>query len=84
MAKVFTWQVAMKQTPMLVQTAINSLAFPPWGLRLLVMADLLVVGCIMETTAALILLVPVLAAIALLIACYWPPLTTWFPSLIYT
>ncbi len=142
MAKVFTWLVAMKQTPMLVQTAISSLALPPWGLLLLVMAGLLVVGCIMETTAALILLVPVLAAItpqmgvdpiqfgvlmvvnlavgmltppvgiclfvscgisglplgqvgravmplvavamiALLIACYWPPLTTWFPSLIY-
>ena len=142
MAKVFTWLVAMKQTPMLVQTAINSLALPPWGLLLLVMAGLLVIGCIMETTAALILLVPVLAAIttqmgvdpiqfgvlmvvnlavgmltppvgiclfvscgisgqplgqvgraamplvavamaALLIACYWPPLTTWFPSLIY-
>jgi TRAP-type C4-dicarboxylate transport system permease large subunit len=106
------------------------------------MAGLLVIGCIMETTASLILLVPVLAAItpqmgvdpiqfgvlmvinlavgmltppvgiclfvscgisgvslgqasraamplvavaiaALLISCYWPPLITWFPSLIY-
>jgi tripartite ATP-independent transporter DctM subunit len=142
MAKVFTWLVAMKQTPALVQSAIASLALPPWGLLLLIMAGLLVVGCIMETTAALILLVPVLAAItpqmgvdpiqfgvlmvvnlavgmltppvgiclfvscgisglplgqvgraamplvavalaALLVACYWPPLTTWFPSLIY-
>jgi tripartite ATP-independent transporter DctM subunit len=142
MAKVFTWLVAMKQTPMLVQNAINALALPPWGLLLLVMAGLLVIGCIMETTAALILLVPVLAALTpqmgvdpiqfgvlmvvnlaigmltppvgiclfvscgisglplgqvgravmplvtvaiidLLIACYWPPLTTWFPSLIY-
>jgi tripartite ATP-independent transporter DctM subunit len=142
MAKVFTWLVAMKQTPLLVQTAISSLALPPGGLLLLVMAGLLVVGCVMETTAALILLVPVLAAVtvqmgvdpiqfgvlmvvnlavgmltppvgiclfvacgisgmplgqvsravmpllvvamaALLIACYWPPLTTWFPSLIY-
>lgn len=142
MAKVFTWLVAMQQTPLLVQNAINSLALPPWGLLLLVMAGLMVVGCIMETTAALILLVPVLAAItpqmgvdpiqfgvlmvvnlaigmltppigiclfvscgisglplakvgwavmpfvamamlSLLIACYWPPLTLWFPSLIY-
>jgi tripartite ATP-independent transporter DctM subunit len=142
MAKVFTWLIAMKQTPMLVQNAIHSLALPPWGLLLLVMAGLMVVGCIMETTAALILLVPVLAAItpqmgvdpiqfgvlmvvnlavgmltppvgiclfvacgisglqlgqvgravmpfvamaivSLLIACYWPPLTLWFPSLIY-
>ncbi len=142
MAKMFTWLLAMKQTPMLLQNAIQSLALPPWGLLLLVMAGLLIVGCVMETTAALILLVPVLAAItpqmgvdpiqfgvlmvvnlaigmltppvgiclfvacgisglplgqvgravlpfvfvalaALLIACYWPPLTLWFPSLIY-
>ncbi len=142
MAKVFTWLVAMKQTPMLVQRAITSLALPPWGLLLLVMVGLLILGCVMETTAALILLVPVLAALtpqmgvdplqfgvlvvvnlaigmltppvgiclfvscgisglplgqvgravmplvvvaiaALMIACYWPPLITWFPSLIY-
>ncbi len=142
MAKVFTWLVAMKQAPQLLQAAIGSLALPPWGLLLLVMAGLLVIGCIMETTASLILLVPVLAAItpqmgvdpiqfgvlmvinlavgmltppvgiclfvscgisgvslgqasraamplvavaiaALLISCYWPPLITWFPSLIY-
>jgi len=142
MAKVFTWLVAMQQTPMLLQSAINALALPPWGLLLLVMGGLLILGCVMETTAALILLVPVLAALtpqmgvnpiqfgvlmvvnlaigmltppvgiclfvscgisglplgqvgravmpfvfvavlALLIACYWPPLITWFPSLIY-
>lgn len=142
MAKVFTWLIAMKQTSMLLQNAMNALALPPWGLLLLVMAGLLVLGCIMETTAALILLVPVLAVltpqmgvdpiqfgvlmvvnlaigmltppvgiclfvscgisglplgqvswaampfvaaaiVSLLIACYWPPLTLWFPSLIY-
>jgi tripartite ATP-independent transporter DctM subunit len=142
MAKVFTWLVAMKQIPLLVQNAITSLALPPWGLLLLVMMGLLILGCIMETTAALILLVPVLAVLTpqmgidplqfgvlmvvnlaigmltppvgiclfvscgiaglplgqvgraamplvavaiavLLLACYWPPLITWFPSLIY-
>jgi hypothetical protein len=25
----------------------------------------------------------VVAIASLLVACYWPPLTTWFPSLIY-
>jgi TRAP-type C4-dicarboxylate transport system permease large subunit len=40
-----------------------NLGLPPWGLLLLVMAGLLVVGCVMETTAALILLVPVLIAL---------------------
>ncbi|OQX00253.1 MAG: hypothetical protein BWK74_00120 [Desulfobacteraceae bacterium A6] len=142
MAKVFTWLVAMQQTTQLVQNAFNALAFPPWGLLLLVMAVLLVLGCVMETTAALILLVPVLAVLspqmgvdpvqfgvlmvvnlsigmltpplgiclfvscgisglplgqvgravmpfvsiaiaALLISCFWPPLTLWLPSLIY-
>ena len=142
MAKVFTWLVAMKQTSQLVGAAVTALGLPPWGLLLLVMAGLMIVGCIMETTAALILLVPVLAALtpqmgvdpiqfgvlmvvnlaigmltppvgiclfvscsisgvslgqasravmplvaasvaALLIACFWPPMTLWLPSLIY-
>ncbi|NCC94690.1 MAG: TRAP transporter large permease, partial [Opitutae bacterium] len=142
MAKVFTWLVAMQQTTQLVQSIITSLALPPWGLLLLVMAGLLVLGCIMETTAALILLVPVLAILAprmgvdsvqfgvlmvvnlavgmltppvgiclfvscgisglplgqvsraalpfvlvaflaLLVSCFWPPLTLWLPSIIY-
>ncbi|HSO17886.1 MAG TPA: TRAP transporter large permease, partial [Desulfosarcina sp.] len=63
MAKVFTWLVAMKQAPMLLQTAINTLSLPPWGLLLLIMVGLLIVGCVMETTAALILLVPVLVVL---------------------
>jgi tripartite ATP-independent transporter DctM subunit len=142
MAKVFTWLVAMQQTTQLVQNLITSLALPSWGLLLLVMAGLLVLGCVMETTAALILLVPVLASLspqmgvdptqfgvlmvvnlavgmltppvgiclfvscgisglplgqvsrvalpfvavallALLISCFWPPLTLWLPSIIY-
>ncbi|MEE4607879.1 MAG: TRAP transporter large permease [Desulfobacteraceae bacterium] len=142
MAKVFTWLVAMQQTTQLVQGVINALALPPWGLLLLVMAGLLVLGCVMETTAALILLVPVLvvlaprmgvdpvqfgvlmvvnlavgmltppvgiclfvscgisglplgqvsravlpflavALLALLISCFWPPVTLWLPALIY-
>lgn len=142
MAKVFTWLVAMQQTTQLVQGAVSALALPPWGLLLLVMAGLLVLGCVMETTAALILLVPVLVVLApqmgvdpiqfgvlmvvnlavgmltppvgiclfvscgisglplgqvsraavpflavamaaLLISCFWPPVTLWLPSLIY-
>ncbi len=142
MAKVFTWLVAMKQTPQLLGTALTSLGLPPSGLLLLVMAGLLIIGCVMETTAALILLVPVLsvltphmgvdpvqfgvlmvinlavgmltppvgiclfvscsianvtlgevsraalpliaaAFVALLIACFWPPMTLWLPSVIY-
>ena len=58
MAKVFTWLVAMKQTPLLVQNAMNALALPPWGLLLVVMIGLLILGCIMETTALLLLFTP--------------------------
>ncbi|MFZ3048447.1 MAG: TRAP transporter large permease, partial [Desulfatirhabdiaceae bacterium] len=142
MAKVFTWLVAMKQTPQLLGTALTSLGLPPSGLLLLVMVGLLIIGCVMETTAALILLVPVLSVLtphmgvdpvqfgvlmvinlavgmltppvgiclfvscsianvtlgevsraalpliaaafaALLIACFWPPMTLWLPSVIY-
>ena len=63
MAKVFTWLVTMQQTGQQLGVLMLSLHLPPWGLLLLVMAGLLVVGCVMETTAALILLVPVLAAL---------------------
>ncbi len=63
MAKVFTWLVAMKQTSQLLGAVMMNLGLPPWGLLLLVMAGLMVVGCVMETTAALILLVPVLIAL---------------------
>ena len=141
MAKVFSWLVAMKQTSQLLGAQMLSLGLPPWGLLILVMAALLVIGCVMETTAALILLVPVLAALTpqmgvdpiqfgvlmvtnlaigmltppigiclfvscgisgaslaqisravlpfiltallvLLLACFWPPLTVWLPSIL--
>lgn len=63
MAKVFTWLVAMKQTGPMIGAAISQMGLPGWGLLALVMVGLLVVGCVMETTAALILLVPVLAGL---------------------
>ena len=63
MAKVFTWLVAMKQTSQMLGAVMMNLGLPPWSLLLLVMTGLLIVGCVMETTAALILLVPVLIAL---------------------
>ncbi len=63
MAKVFTWLVAMQQTSQVLGAAMAGLGLPSWGLLLVVMAGLLVVGCVMETTAALILLVPVLVVL---------------------
>ena len=142
MAKIFGWLLAMQQSARLLDVFVNSLALPPTGLLLLIMGMLLIVGCIMETTAALLLLVPVLALLTpqmqvdpvqfgvlvvvnlaigmltppvgiclfvscgianislgqisraviplvgvamldLLIACLWPPLTMWLPTLFY-
>lgn len=142
MAKIFGWLLAMQQSSRLLDTFVHSLALPPTGLLLLVMGLLLIVGCVMETTAALLLVVPVLALLTpqmqvdpvqfgvlvvvnlaigmltppvgiclfvscgianvslarisraviplviaamldLLIACLWPPLTMWLPTLIY-
>jgi tripartite ATP-independent transporter DctM subunit len=60
MAKVFTWLVAMQQTSQQLAAFATGLGLPSWGLLLVVMAGLLIIGCVMETTAALILLVPVL------------------------
>ncbi len=142
MAKIFGWLLAMQQGAQLLDQFVNSLSLPPLGLLLLIMALLMVVGCVMETTAALLLLVPVLALLTpqmqvdpvqfgvlvvvnlaigmltppvgiclfvscgiagislgqisravwplvfaamtdLLIACVWPPLTMYLPTLFY-
>lgn len=61
MAKIFGWLLAMQQGAHLLDVFVNSLSLPPTGLLLMIMGLLLVVGCVMETTAALLLLVPVLA-----------------------
>jgi tripartite ATP-independent transporter DctM subunit len=142
MAKIFGWLLAMQQSSRLLDVFVNSLALPPTGLLLLIMGMLLIIGCVMETTAALLLVVPVLALLTpqmqvdpvqfgvlvvvnlaigmltppvgiclfvscgianvslgkisraviplvvaafidLFIACLWPPLTMWLPTLIY-
>lgn len=142
MAKIFGWLLAMQQSSRLLDVFVNSLSLPPTGLLLLIMGLLLIVGCVMETTAALLLVVPVLALLTpqmqvdpvqfgvlvvvnlaigmltppvgiclfvscgianvslgkisravvplvavalldLLIACLWPPLTMWLPTLLY-
>jgi len=62
MAKVFTWLLTMRQTGQAVGAAVDALSLSPRALLLLVMFVLLLVGCVMETTAALILLVPTLVA----------------------
>ena len=49
-------ELTWRQLPELIvrsQIAAATTSLPPWGLFLLVMAGLLVAGCVMETTAAL-------------------------------
>lgn len=55
----------MQQTSQALGAVMAGLNLPPWGFLLLMMAGLLIVGCVMETTAALILLVPVLMVLTL-------------------
>ena len=109
MAKVFTWLIAMKQTSMLLQNAMNAPALAVLTLQMGV--DPIQFGVLMVVNLAIGMLTPpvgiclfvscgisglplgqvsraampfvAVAIVSLLIACYWPPLTLWFPSLIY-
>jgi C4-dicarboxylate transporter DctM subunit len=64
-ANVFGWILATQQIPQMISEFILSLSREPWIFLLLVNIFLLIVGCFMETAAALIILVPILAPVAL-------------------
>ncbi|MFB3819080.1 MAG: TRAP transporter large permease [Candidatus Methylomirabilales bacterium] len=59
-AALFSWILAAEQVPQLVAGVITAVARQPWVILLLVNVLLLVVGCVMETLAAIIILTPVL------------------------
>jgi len=59
-AALFSWILAAEQVPQLVAGVITAVAREPWMVLLLVNILLLLVGCIMETLAAIIILTPVL------------------------
>ena len=63
-ANIFSWVLATQQVPQLVASFLLSISDNPLVFLLLVNIFLLFVGCFMDTTAALIILVPIFAPIA--------------------
>ncbi len=63
-ANVFSWVLTTQLIPQQVTEAIVAVTTDPYALLLLINLLLLVVGCFLEGTAALIILVPILLPIA--------------------
>lgn len=63
-ASVFGWLVARSNLPQVLGGAIMSVSDSPAGFLLIVLVLLLIVGMIMESIAAMLILVPILAPIA--------------------
>jgi C4-dicarboxylate transporter DctM subunit len=64
MASVFGWILTSQQVPLAVATAFSAIASSPWFFLLLVNLAYLVIGCVFEVTAALIMTVPILLPVA--------------------
>lgn len=63
-ANAVSWLLTTQQVPVLISGYLKSISPSPLLYLLVVNLFLLVVGCLMETAAALIMLVPILAPIA--------------------
>lgn len=63
-ARIFSDLLAAEQIPQQLSQALLSVTRSPWLVLLLVNVFLLFVGCVMDTTAAIIILVPVLLPVA--------------------
>ena len=63
-ANAVSWLVTTQQVPNLMSAYLKSISPSPLVFLLIVNIFLLIVGCLMETAAALIMLVPILAPIA--------------------
>ena len=63
-ANAVSWLVTTQQVPNLISAYLKSISPSPLVFLLIVNIFLLIVGCLMETAAALIMLVPILAPIA--------------------
>jgi tripartite ATP-independent transporter DctM subunit len=64
-AAVFGWIMAYESIPSNIATSLTSVITQPWVFMVAVVALLLVVGTFLDTIAALIILTPVLAPIAI-------------------
>jgi C4-dicarboxylate transporter DctM subunit len=64
MASVFSWVAAMEDIPARLAGSLSTITRHPVSLLLLINVILLIAGTFVETTAALILLVPMITAMA--------------------
>jgi C4-dicarboxylate transporter DctM subunit len=60
-----SWLLTTQQVPSLVAQFLKAYASSPWIFLLIINIFLLIVGCLMDLSAAMIMLVPILAPIAL-------------------
>lgn len=60
-----SWLLTTQQVPSLVAQFLKAYASSPWVFLLIINIFLLIVGCLMDLSAAMIMLVPILAPIAL-------------------
>jgi len=60
-----SWLLTTQQVPSLVAQFLRAYASSPWIFLLIINLFLLIVGCLMDLSAAMIMLVPILAPIAL-------------------
>ncbi|MCR9110759.1 TRAP transporter large permease [Marivita sp. XM-24bin2] len=63
-ASIFAWILTSNRVPEAAATVLLALSDRPWVILLLINLILLVVGCFMETVAAITILVPVLLPVA--------------------
>ncbi len=59
-ANVFAWLLAVEQVPQHLSRFFLAISRNPWVVLLVINLFLLIVGCLMDTSAAIIILVPVL------------------------
>jgi C4-dicarboxylate transporter DctM subunit len=65
MAAIFAWLLTSEQVPLKVAEGLSAISSNPWFFLLLVNVSYIVIGCVFEVTAALIMTVPILLPVAL-------------------
>jgi C4-dicarboxylate transporter DctM subunit len=63
-ACIFGWILTSQQVPLFVANAFASISSSPWFFLILMNITYLVIGCVFEVTAALIMTVPILLPVA--------------------
>ncbi|MDV7200763.1 TRAP transporter large permease [Roseovarius sp. 10] len=66
-ASIFAWVLTSNQVPRTVADFLLTISDRPWVILLLINVILLIVGCFMETVAAITIMVPVLLPVAMAI-----------------